>query len=163
VSANMTESSARGGRKANENRPPMGGLGFLNPERVAPLVPKYANKIGKTLSKVSIHYSEDGVEVEVETRLDGSGAVSTESECVTLAEFHRRVGEANTPTDSERLRQLRRKYELRLNREFPTPGPASGSEPDIQAFIDALPFQERRAILMTQKAFEKAHPEGFRA
>jgi len=58
---------------------------------------------------------------------------------------------------------LKRKYELRLNLEFPTPGPASGEEAEIQLWLDTLPMQRRRALLMSQKAFEKAYPEGFRA
>jgi hypothetical protein len=158
----MAAQTARGGRQG-QTRPQMGGMGFLNPERVHALAPKYANKIGKTIERVSIHYAEEGVTVEVDSLIDSSGEKIAESETVSLAEFHRRLGEANAPSDDERLRSLRRKYELRLNMEFPREGPASGSEADIQSWLDRLPFAQRRALLMSQKAFDKAYPDGFRA
>jgi len=153
----------RGGRSGRGGSSFGGGLGFLNPERVQPLVPKYANKIGKTIERVSIHYSESGVEIEVDVLVNPNGDRVTDSETVSLAEFHRRVGVSASLSDDERLRALRRKFELRLNLEFPTPGPASGSEADIQAWLDRLPLQQRRALLLSQKAFDKAYPQGFRA
>jgi hypothetical protein len=138
-------------------------MGFLNPERVSALAPNYANKIGKTIERVSIHYAEEGVTVEVDVLIGPNGNKVTDSETVSLAEFHRRAGVANAPSDAERLRSLKRKFELRLNMEFPTPGPTSGSEVAIQAWIDTQPFARRRALLLSQKAFDKAYPEGFRA
>jgi len=148
------------GRSGGQGQP--GQIGFMNPERVSALAPKYANKIGKTIEKLSIEYTPEGVNVEVKSKLDQNGRMATNVETMSLAEFHRRLGESVAPSDEERLRQLKRKFELRLNREFPTPGPASGSEANIQSWLDSRPFAERRALLMSQKAFDKAYPEGFR-
>jgi len=156
--------SSRGGNSGgNATNRGFSALGFLNPERVPPLAPKWANKIGRTMESISIKYDVDGVTVEVEGLVGPSGEKITESETISLAEFQRRAGLFNQPSADEKLRSFKRKYELRLNLEFPTPGPASGNEADIQVFLDTLPMQRRRALLMSQKAFEKAYPEGFRA
>jgi len=162
MAENVPARGGRGrGRGVGQGQP--GQMGFLNPERVSALAPKYANKIGKTIDKLSIEYTPEGVDVKIESKLDQNGRVTTNCESMSLAEFHRRLGESVAPSNDERLRQLKRKYELRLNQEFPTPGPASGSEADIQSWLDTQPFARRRALLMSQKAFDKAYPEGFRA
>jgi len=80
---------------------------------------------------------------------------------VGIPEWERRRALKNAPSADERLSSLQRKYELRLNREFPSHGPASGEEADIQAWLGTLPFAQRRALLMSQKDFSKSYPEGF--
>lgn len=157
---NATNVTGRGRGRGGAG--PTGPAGFfLNPERVPQLAPKYANKLGKTISKICIEWSDKGQLVKVETYLDGDGDVA-QVESVSLAEFHRRLGEHNAPDESEKLRSLRRKFELRLNKAFPASGPASGKDADIQAWLDTLPFSQRRALLMSQKDFERSYPTGFR-
>lgn len=156
---NKTKSSRRQG--GNAGIP--GQTGFMNPERVAALLPKYANKIGKSIESLSIIYTVDGVKVCVDTWLDEDGQMTGESEEISLAEFHQRLGEHVAPSNDDRLRSLRRKFELRLNMEFPSNGPDTGSDHDIQIWMDTLPFAQRRALQMSQKAFDKAYPDGFRA
>jgi len=79
-----------------------------------------------------------------------------------LVEFERRVALKNQPTSAERLASLKRKFELRLNTEFPSAGPQTGSEEHVQAWLAGRPFAERRALLMSQKDFDKSYPQGFR-
>jgi len=136
-------------------------MGFINPERVPALAPKYANKIGKSIDSLAVVFSPKGVMVQV--TVSGDMTSSGNAEVIDLATFHQRLGEVNAPSEEQKLRSLRNKYELRLNKEFPSSGPKSGKDADLQAFLDALPFKERRALLMSQKDFEKSYPEGFRA
>jgi hypothetical protein len=156
---NKTKASRRQGGQTG----PTGQIGFLNPERVTALLPKYANKLGKTIESISITYTSDGVNVQVDSLIDENGQKTDQSEVVSLADFHQRLGDFVAPSDDDRLRSLRRKFELRLNMEFPSKGPDTGSDHDIQVWMDSLPFAQRRALQMSQKAFEKAYPEGFRA
>jgi len=139
---------------------------MLNLERVPTLAPKFANQIGKTCTGFTIQFTLDGLTVNVDSLLTSRGtrvASDDATEEVSLPEWERRRALSNAPTDAERLNALKRKYELRLNQEFPGNGPASGSEADIQAWLETLPFAQRRALLMSQKDFAKAFPQGFRA
>jgi len=140
------------------------GANLLNLERIPGLSPKFANKIGKTCGAFGITFDMDGVHITADSWLSATGQlVGAEfSEEVSLLEFERRVALHNTPSNDERLLSLKRKYELRLNRQFPAAGPASGSEADIQAWLGTVPFAHRRALLMSQKDFAKSFPEGFR-
>jgi len=142
---------------------PMGQL--LNLERVPQLAPKFANKIGKVCDGYAVIYAGNGVNVMVKSRLDSDGDLIADNaiQDVGLVEFERRVALHNQPSAAERLAALRRKFELRLNMEFPREGPASGDEAHIQAWLGTRPFAERRALLMSQKDFEKSYPQGFRA
>jgi hypothetical protein len=145
----------------------MGNL--LNLERVPMLAPKFANKIGKTCDGYAIIYTGSGVEVRARTKIGPDGRLLTppvggaDYPMISLMEFERRVALANQPTAADRLMALRRKFELRLKREFPAAGPTSGSEEHIQAWLGTRPFAERLALLMSQKDFDKSYPEGFRA
>jgi len=140
-------------------RPPMGGL--LNLERVPPLAPKFSNQIGKTCTGFQVLYSLTGITVKVHSVVNSTGG-DCEPELISVPEWERRRALKNAPSNEERLNGLRRKYELRLNRQFPAQGPASGSEADVQAWLATLPFSQRRALLMGQKDFTKSYPDGFR-
>jgi len=52
---------------------------------------------------------------------------------------------------------------LRINEECPsiTVGEEEDADDAIQKFLDTLDFRKRRALLMTQKQFTSAHPNGF--
>jgi hypothetical protein len=136
------------------------GQQLLNLERVPALAPKFANKIGKTCDGYAIFYTGAGVSVKVQSLLDKDGDLLTGPEECNLVEFERRVALHNQPTEADRLASLRRKYELRLEKEFPVKGPASGSEADIQAWLGTLPIGERLALLKSQKNFEKDSKSG---
>jgi len=150
---------SRGGNTAN--RPNLGNL--LNLERVPGLAPKFANQIGKTCTQFRVLYTAVGSTVEVASTIGPKGeALTGDGTWISIPEWERRRALKNAPTDAERLSALKRKYELRLNREFPSQGPSSGKEEDIQSWIRTLPFQQRRALLMSQKVFKDTFPEGFR-
>jgi len=138
----------------------MGNL--LNLERVPPLAPKFANQIGKTCAGFCIMFMPDGMKVEVVSTVGQDGTDLEKPEKVSIPEWERRRAVRNAPSDSERLSSLKRKYELRLGREFPAKGPTSGKEEAIQAWLGTLGFAERTALLLSQKDFAKKYPEGFR-
>lgn len=146
--------------RARGGGPNLGNL--LNLERVPGLAPKFANQIGKTCTSFEVKYTASGVLTRVASLLGEDGSSLEEAEWTTIPEWERRRALKNTPSAGERLSALKRKYELRLAREFPTPGPASGEEADIQAWLGTLPFGQRRALLMSQKDFAKSYPQGFR-
>lgn len=162
---------AAAGRGRGGNAPRRGGMAgggipqpqLLNLERVPNLAQKFANKIGKTCEGYALIYSVQGTQVTVRSLLSDTGARVTTSEEIPLLEFERRVALSVAPSAAEKLSALERKYELRLNRAFPAQGPASGSDAAIQAWLGTLPFAERRALLMSQRDFASAYPEGFRA
>jgi len=151
-----------------QTRSPFGGS-LLNLERVPNLAPKFANQFGKTCTQYRVLFTPKGMVVEVASTISADGrtfSLTKEGtqgvEWISLVEWERRRALKNAPSDEERLSALKRKYELRLNREFPGKGPSSGKEEDIQAWLGTLPFAQRRALLMSQKDFQKSYPEGFR-
>jgi hypothetical protein len=132
----------------------------LNPERPPQLLGKYAKLLGKDLKSIVVTYDVDGVNVAVFGE-DNTPYASIQDEA--LAIYKAKKQEENKPSDIEKLLAFRNKFELRLNRELPkgADGPASGAESDIQDFLTKLPFRERRALLMTQKQFSVAYPNGY--
>jgi hypothetical protein len=142
---------------ANAAPRPMGSAPF-NPERPSQLIAKYAKFLGKDLASIDVSYTPEGVSVTV---TGAEGGPYADLENVDLAVFKAKRNEVNRPSNEEALQGFRNKFELRLNREFPTPGPASGSDADIQAFLNGLNFRERRALLMTQKQFSASYPNGY--
>jgi len=129
----------------------------LNPERVPPLLGKYAKFIGKDLKKIEVTYSAEGAEVLVYGK---EGGPFESLKGVSLADFRAARSEEIAPTESEKLRAFRNKFELRLKKECPKTL-NSGSDAAIQAFLDGLPFKERRAMLMSQKQFQGEYPNGY--
>jgi hypothetical protein len=119
---------------------------------------KYAKLLGKSIKTLRVIYDENGVTVEIDG-VEGTPYAGLEE--ASIAAFKAVREKENSPSDAEALRAFRNKFELRLNREFPANGPASGSNADIQSFLDTLPFRERRALMMSQKQFEKNYPNGF--
>lgn len=155
---------------SNQRRAGNPNLGnLLNLERVPGLAPKFANQIGKTALEFRVIWGAKGTSVEVNSTissdgknysLDAKGA--QQGAWIGVAEWERRRALKNQPSADDRLNALKRKYELRLAKEFPSKGPASGEEADIQAWLEKLPFAQRRALLMSQKDFTKSYPQGFR-
>lgn len=138
------------------NRP--SGLAPLNPERPPQLLGKYAKMLGRDLEEIRVKYTSDGITIEV----DGKAETAYSSlEGATFSEYHALRQQELAPSDDEKLQSFKNKFELRLNREFPTPGPASGKDADLQSFLNGLNFRERRALLMTQKQFSAQYPNGY--
>jgi hypothetical protein len=144
-------------QQANTPRGPS-GLAPLNPERPPQLLGKYAKMLGRDLDEIRIKYTSDGVTIEVDGKAGTPYADLTDA---TFAAYHALRQKELAPSNEEKLQSFKNKFELRLNREFPTPGPASGSDADIQAFLNGLNFRERRALLMTQKQFSAQYPNGY--
>lgn len=155
------------GKSQNRAGPALGNL--LNLERVPNLAPKFTNQLGKTCTYFKVQYTVSGTQIMVGSMISADARVFSltkdgrpGSEEVSLMEWERRRALKNAPSDEDRLSALKRKYELRLNREFPKSGPAGGAESEIQAWLGTLPFAQRRALLMSQKDFAKSYPDGFR-
>jgi hypothetical protein len=127
----------------------------LNPERPPPLVGKYSKLLGKDCKGIAILYTADGVTVQVKVD-DDDGKTVTKS----LAEYKAERQKAAEPTDAQKAVAFKNKFELRLNKEFPKDGDVSSDE-KIRAFMENLPFRERRALMMTQKQFSASYPNGF--
>jgi len=135
---------------------------LLNLERVPALAPKFSNQIGKTCAGFCVKFMPEGMTVEALSTVGPDGKDLDKPELVSLPEWEKRRAKRNEPTDAERLNALKRKYELRLMKEFPATGPKNGSEESIQAWLGTLGFAERTALLLSQKDFAKKYPEGFR-
>jgi hypothetical protein len=135
------------------------GLAPLNPERPPQLLGKYAKYLGKDLEKIEITYNADGLLIGVYGK---AGTPYESLENASIAEFKALRQTALQPSTDEKLQAFRNKFELRLNREC-NPAPNSGSDADIQAFLNGLGFRERRALLMTQKQFSASYPNGYTA
>lgn len=155
--------SAKQAKQGNRPSGPVSGSAPINLERVPQLAPKFTNQLGKTATAFAVKYTLAGVIVEVSSLIAKDGTVLGKAEDgVTIPEWERRRALHNAPSETEKLTGMVRKYELRLNKECKTP-PSSGSDVDIQAWLGKLGFAERRALLMSQKDFNKSYPEGFRA
>lgn len=136
----------------------------LNPERAPPLIAKWQKSLGKDLEKIEVVYDVEGINVYLYGKAgtpfhekDKEG----DSSSISVAEYRNRKQKASQPSDDEALRAFRDKFELRLNRAFPSPGPASGREEDIRSFLEGLEFRQRRAMLMSNKQFKAAYPNGY--
>lgn len=134
----------------------------LNPERAPALISKWQKLLGKDLERIEVTYEADGVTVYLfglgsYAKLDAEGAETS----MSIAEYKAKKQAAEKPSDAEALRAFRNKYEIRLAREFPATGPVSASEADIQAWLNTRPFNERRAMLMSNKQFKSAYPNGL--
>lgn len=137
----------------------------LNPERVPALIAKWQKLLGKDLDRIEVTYNADGVDVSIYPlvgkpgfRADGGGNATA----ISVAAFKAAKQASEAPSEEEAKRAFRNKFELRLNIPFPSDGDlGSGDEAGIQAFIEGRPFNERRALLMSNKQFSTAYPNGF--
>lgn len=135
----------------------------FNPERAPALISKYQKMLGKDLEKIEVTYEPDSVTVLL-FGLGSFAKIDADGDTVgmSVAEFKAKKQEAAKPSDDEALRAFRNKFEIRLGIEFPREGgPKSASDADLQAFLNGRPFNERRAMLMSNKQFRSAYPNGF--
>lgn len=136
---------------------PRGAPAPLNPERPPQLLGKYAKLLGKDLESITLKYDADGVFISVKG-MKGTPYASLDD--ANMADYRAIKQKELAPSDEERARAFRNKFELRLNKEFPQ-GTAISTEAEIQACLNGLPFRERRALLMTQKQFSESYPNGY--
>jgi len=137
----------------------------LNPERVPALLAKWQKLLGKELNRISVEYTADGVSVDL-FPLEGHPAYKVDKDgdsvSVSIAAFKAAKAEAAKPSNDESKLALRNKFELRLNLPFPQEADlGDGSDAAIQAFLQTLPFAQRRAMLMSNKQFKTAYPNGY--
>jgi len=161
----QTGNQSPSGTKSGNQRsgPPQrfgAGLVQLNIERLPPLLTKWQKSLGKDLKKIEIVYDVDGVNVYL-YGMDGTPFHKDAGDSISIPEYKGLKAGAQAPDDQERLRAFRDKFELRLNMAFPKEGPTSGKEEDIRAFLEKLEFRQRRAMLMSNKQFKAAYPNGF--
>lgn len=158
ATANRANGSAR--RNAGANQRPGAALQQLNPERAPPLIAKWQKLLGKDLDRIEVEYKADSVSVYLYGK-EGTPYHKEDDESLSIPEYRELKARETAPSDDEALRAFRDKFELRLNRPFPANGPASGKDADIRAFLESLDFHQRRAMLMSNKQFKAAYPNGF--
>lgn len=163
----------RGGGAAGRGRRAGGNAGFvgtpatvfLNPERAPPLIAKWQKLLGKDLESIQVVYSADGVTVEL-YGLKGSPFEKVDKDgdslSMTVPEYRGRKEKELAPSNEDAIFAFRNKFEVRLNQEFPeSVDLGDGSEAAIRGAVQALPFNQRRLMLMSNKQFKTAYPNGL--
>jgi len=155
------------GRGRGGGNPNMGGAPatvFLNPERAPPLISKWQKLLGKDLESIQVNYTADGVSVELYglkgspfEKIDKDG----DSLSWTIPEYRGRKEKELAPSNEDAKFAFRNKFEVRLNEEFPKVDLGDGSEAALRSAVQALPFHQRRVMLMSNKQFKTAYPNGF--
>lgn len=163
---------ARGGGAAGRGRGRGGGnptsgaaVMLLNPERAPSLIAKWQKLLGKDLEKIQVEYTADGVSVSLfgmgETpfhKVDEDGDVQS----ITVPEYRAIKEREAAPSGEDAIFAFRNKFEVRLNQEFPQGVDlGDGSETALRGAVQALPFNQRRVMLMSNKQFKSAYPNGF--
>jgi len=153
----------RGNRGAIPNAP--GATMLLNPERAPALITKWQKLLGKDLDEIRVSYKADGVSVEL-FGMEGTTFHKTDSDDepigISIAEYKRLKSEEQAPSSEEAIFAFRNKFEVRLNQEFPEElDLGDGSEASIRSAVQSLPFHQRRVMLMSNKQFKSAYPNGF--
>jgi len=160
--------AGRGRGRGGGNPAMMGGAPatvFLNPERAPPLIAKWQKLLGKDLDSIQVTYSADGVTVEL-YGLKGSPFEKVDKDgdavSMTIPEFRGKKEKELAPSNEDAIFAFRNKFEVRLNQEFPQGvNLGDGSEAAIRSAVQALPFNQRRVMLMSNKQFKTAYPNGF--
>jgi len=151
-----------GGRNAASGAP---ATVFLNPERAPPLISKWQKLLGKDLEKIEVVYKADGVTVHLYGK-EGTPYYSSEdgksTEPITVASFKAQKEEESKPSSEDAKFNFRNKFEVRLNQPFPEGVDlGDGSDTALRSAVAALPFEQRRVMLMSNKQFKSAYPNGF--
>jgi hypothetical protein len=154
--------NARGGigRNAASGAP---ATVFLNPERAPPLISKWQKLLGKDLERIEVVYTADGVTVHLFGK-EGTPfhELGTNAEGFSVAEYKAKKEETVKPSSEDAKWNFRNKFEVRLNQPFPEGiDLGDGSDTAIRSAVMALPFEQRRVMLMSNKQFKSAYPNGF--
>lgn len=153
----------RGGGNATAGRAPTPV--FLNPERAPPLISKWQKLLGKDLEKIEVIYEENGVTVNLWGK-EGT-AFRPENEDgedrpISCTEYREIKAQETAPSAEDAKFAFKNKFEVRLNQPFPEElDLGDGSETAIRKAVQALPFEQRRVMLMSNKQFKSAYPNGF--
>lgn len=141
---------------------------YLNPERAPPLISKWQKLLGKDLEKIEVVYEENSVAVYLwgkegtpyDVRESDDTTVTRKS--LSVAQFKAIKEKETSPKGEEAKFAFRNKFEVRLNQEFPQDvNLGDGSEAALRSAVQALPFNQRRVMLMSNKQFKSAYPNGF--
>jgi hypothetical protein len=162
MATNVAAPASSGNKSANKQKSHVStGMPSLNPERPPQLLGKYTKYLGTELDSINVVYTATGIKVTV--------VKVGSTEPISLSDFKSEKKKENAPSVADKARAFRNKFELRLNREFPAATLVtmlaseneSSLDSSIAAFVETLPYRERRALLMTQKQFTSAHPNGY--
>jgi hypothetical protein len=148
-----------GGRNAAIGAP---ATVFLNPERAPPLISKWQKLLGKDLEKIEVVYEEDGVTVTLYGK-EGTPYAGSDSDVgMSVVEYKTKKEQAAKPSAEDAKWAFRNKFEVRLNQPFPEGiDLGDGSDTALRSAVQALPFEQRRVMLMSNKQFKSAYPNGF--
>jgi len=140
---------------------------FLNPERVPALLTKWQKLLGTDLDSIQVEYTADGVSVSLFGK-GGTPYVKQDDEgnliSITIPEYRGIKAKELAPSNDDAIFAFKNKFEVRLNEEFPQGvNLGDGSEAAIRSAVQALPFSQRRVMLMSNKQFKTAYPNGYAA
>lgn len=153
-----------GGNAANKGMPQQV---FLNPERAPPLISKWQKLLGKDLEKIEVVYEENSVAVFLYGKEGTPYWKASEEDkdvqaSISTAQYKALKEQEVKPSGDDAKFAFRNKFEVRLNQEFPQGiDLGDGSEAAIRRAVQALPFEQRRVMLMSNKQFKSAYPNGF--
>jgi hypothetical protein len=153
----------RGGGNATANRTP--ATVFLNPERAPPLLSKWQKLLGKDLDKIEVIYEENGITVNLYGK-EGTSFHNMDEDGnplpMSCTEYKETKARVTAPSGEDAIFAFRNKFEVRLNLPFPEGlDLGDGSEAAIRRAVQALPFEHRRVMLMSNKQYKTAYPNGF--
>jgi hypothetical protein len=150
-----------GGNPANRGTPTQV---FLNPERAPPLISKWQKLLGKDLEKIEVVYDENSVTVHLWGKEGTPYYVEDDNNRLSISPVqYKAIKEKEQAPSSEDAKfAFRNKFEVRLNQAFPQGVDlGDGSETALRRAVQALPFDQRRVMLMSNKQFKSAYPNGF--
>jgi len=155
----------RGGHGNGPSRAGAPATVFLNPERAPPLIAKWQKLLGKDLDRIEVVYEENGVSVHLYGK-EGTAFLTKDKDGdpvpISVAEYRTRKEKALEPSSEDAIFAFKNKFEVRLNLPFPDGVDlGDGSETALRNAVQALPFAQRRVMLMSGKQFNTAYPNGF--
>jgi len=157
---NAPRGRGRGGNAAAMT----GGPILLNPERAPALISKWQKLLGKDLEEIRVRYTADFVSVEL-FGMEGTPYYKENEDSVpqsiSVPEYRNIKARESAPSNEDAKYAFRNKFEVRLN--LPFPGDidlGDGSEAAIRRAVQALPFEQRRVMLLSNKQFKSAYPNG---
>jgi hypothetical protein len=138
---------------------------LLNPERAPALISKWQKLLGRDLESIQVEYKADGVSVQLfgmpGTAFEKKGG-DGEPVSITVPEYRDIKTKESAPSQEEAIFAFKNKFEVRLNQEWPADIPlGDGSETALRNAVQALPLAQRRVMLMSNKQFRTAYPNGF--
>jgi hypothetical protein len=138
---------------------------LLNPERAPALITKWQKLLGRDLERIQVDYTADGVSVKLFGMPNTAFHMTDEDGdpiSITVPEYKDLKVKESAPSQEEAIFAFKNKFEVRLNQEWPAGIPlGDGSEAALRNAVQALPLTQRRVMLMSNKQFRTAYPNGF--